>query len=250
MMNGLLLPLMTASVGLAFRQSAMNGKVIVIVLILISVGAWTVLLTKFAQLRLARISSSRFLKAFHEQARTTNLFVKKQSMPETPFNTIYEAGCKALINQLTLIGVDQDEILMGNAYPPDQRRLDPHQMDPIHAAVDCALADTALELESHMGLLSTAVSVGPFLGLLGTVWGVMGTFSGMATAGSATLSAVAPGISGALLTTVVGLLVALPSSIGYSLLSTRIRYLSVQMDNFAQEFTGRIQQEFMLTYSK
>jgi biopolymer transport protein TolQ len=249
-MTGLLSPLIMASVGLAFRQSAMNGKVITIVLVLISVGAWTVLLTKFAQLRAARLASNRFLKIFHEQARPTNLFVKQQRMPETPLNAIYEAGCRALIAQLTLIGVERDEILMANAYPKEQKRIDPHQMDTIHAAVDCALADTALELESHMGLLATAVSVGPFLGLLGTVWGVMGTFSGMATAGSATLSAVAPGISGALLTTVVGLLVALPSSIGYSLLSTRIRYLSVQMDNFAQEFTGRIQQEFMLNYSK
>ncbi len=249
-MNGLLFPLMLGNVGLAFRQSALNGKVITILLVLISVGAWTVLLTKFAQLRLARLSNNRFLKAFHEQARPTNLFVKKQSMPDAPLNIIYETGCKALVKQLDLIGVDRNEVLLGTAYPQGQRRLDPHQLDTIQAAVDCALADTALELESHMGLLATAVSVGPFLGLLGTVWGVMGTFSGMASAGSATLSAVAPGISGALLTTVVGLLVALPSSIGYTLLTTRIRYLAVQMDNFAQEFTGHIQQEFMLNYSK
>lgn len=249
-MSELLFPLMLGNVGLAFRQSAMNGKVIVLLLVFISVGAWTVMLTKFAELRLARLSSNRFLKAFREQARPTNMFVKQQRMPETPLNAIYEAGCRALIGELILIGVDRDEILLGNAYPPEQRRLDLHQMDAIHASVDCALADKALDLESHMGLLSTAVSVGPFLGLLGTVWGVMGTFSGMATAGSATLSAVAPGISGALLTTVAGLLVALPASIGYSLLTTRIRYLSVQMDNFSQEFAGRIQQEFVYNSSK
>lgn len=249
-MNGLLCPLMLANISLAFRQSAMNGKVITIVLVLISIGAWTVLLTKFAQLRLARLSSIRFLRAFHEQSRPTNLFIKKQRLPDTPLNAIYEAGCRALINQLSLIGINPEEGLLDSIYSQEQRRLDPHQMESIQSAVDCTLADAALDLESHMGLLSTAVSVGPFLGLLGTVWGVMGTFSGMATAGSATLSAVAPGISGALLTTVVGLLVALPSSIGYSLLATRIRYLSVQMDNFAQEFTGRVQQEFMLDYSK
>ncbi len=249
-MNGLLFPLMLADVGLAFRQSAMNGKVITVVLILISVGAWTVMLTKFTQLRAARLASNRFLKTFREQARPTNLFIKKQRMLDTPLNAIYEAGCKALINELTLIGADRDEIMMGHVFPEGQRRLDPHQMDAIHSVVDCALADEALELESHMGLLATAVSVGPFLGLLGTVWGVMGTFSGMATAGSATMAAVAPGISGALLTTVVGLLVALPSSIGYNLLATRIRHLSVQMDNFSQELMGKVQQEFMMNYSK
>jgi len=88
------------------------------------------------------------------------------------------------------------------------------------------------------------VSTGPFLGLLGTVWGVMEAFGAMANSGSALLSAVAPGIAGALLTTVVGLLVALPSSIGYNMLTTRIRRLAVQMDNFSQEFAADVQKQF------
>ena len=94
-----------------------------------------------------------------------------------------------------------------------------------------------------MGLLATAVSAAPFLGLLGTVWGVMDAFSGMADSGSAALSAVAPGISGALLTTIIGLIVALPSMIGYNLLSSKIRHIAVQMDNFSQEFVSRISNE-------
>jgi biopolymer transport protein TolQ len=95
-----------------------------------------------------------------------------------------------------------------------------------------------------MGLLATAVSSAPFLGLLGTVWGVMDAFGGMAVKGSATLSAVAPGISAALLTTVVGLLVALPSAIGYNLLTNQIRRLTVQMDNFAQEFDSAVRRAY------
>lgn len=97
-----------------------------------------------------------------------------------------------------------------------------------------------------MGMLATAVSAAPFLGLLGTVWGVMDAFSGMAQSGSAALSAVAPGISGALLTTIIGLLVALPSMIGYNGLSSRIRRLAVEMDNFAQEFITAIQNEYVI----
>jgi biopolymer transport protein ExbB/TolQ len=95
-----------------------------------------------------------------------------------------------------------------------------------------------------MGLLATAVSTGPFLGLLGTVWGVMDSFGAMANAGSAMLSAVAPGIAGALLTTVIGLLIALPSSIGYNMLTTRIRQLAVLMDNFSQEFGSDVQKQY------
>ena len=102
-MNVLLSPFMLANIGLAFRQSELNGKVIVLILVFISVGAWTVMLTKFAQLHAARKASNRFLKVFREQARVTNLFVKKQHLPETPLDAIYSAGCKALIDQLILI---------------------------------------------------------------------------------------------------------------------------------------------------
>ena len=94
--------------------------------------------------------------------------------------------------------------------------------------------------------LSVIATISPLLGLLGTVWGVMDAFNGMAQSGSAALSAVAPGISGALLTTIVGLLVALPSMVGYNLLSSRIRRISVQMDNFAQEYISAIQNAYVI----
>lgn len=96
-----------------------------------------------------------------------------------------------------------------------------------------------------MGLLATAVSSSPMLGLLGTVWGVMDSFVAMAQQGSVNLSAVAPGIAGALLTTVIGLLVAIPSAIGYNLLASRVRTLSVLMDNFADEFMAEVQRHFI-----
>jgi biopolymer transport protein TolQ len=95
-----------------------------------------------------------------------------------------------------------------------------------------------------MGLVATAASTAPFLGLLGTVWGVMEAFGGMALGGTAMLSAVAPGISGALLTTVVGLLVALPSVVGYNLLSDSIRRISVEMDNFVDELMADVERQY------
>ena len=117
-------------------------------------------------------------------------------------------------------------------------------MEAVRNVAERTVADQALLLESSMGYLATAVSASPFLGLLGTVWGVMDAFGGMAVSGSATLSAVAPGISGALLTTVVGLLVALPSAIGYNYLTNEIRQMCVQMDNFAQDISAAIQRSF------
>ena len=244
-MNGLLLPILSlGSISSSFAQSTTSGKIIVIALFAISIFAWTAMVTKFMELRRARIDSDRFLRAYREQARSTNLFVKRQRMTETPLNRLYEAGCKTLVDELEQLGVDKNELLNGGTWTDGQRRLAPLQLENIRTVVDCTLADAALNLESLMGLLATAVSTGPFLGLLGTVWGVMEAFGSMADSGTALLSAVAPGIAGALLTTVIGRLVARPSSIGYNMLTTRIRQMAVLMDNFSQEFAADVQKQF------
>ena len=213
-MTGLMLPIYLGNVLYTFSESTLPGKLIVLILLVSSVGAWYVMITKYIQLSRAQSGSERFLLLFRNKS---NPFAQGQRIPESPLNTLYEAGCKA-------ISAEGTQSLTG------------HQVDSVRAVVDRTMADEALKLENGMGQLATAVSACPFLGLLGTVWGVMDAFSGMAAAGSATLSAMAPGIAGALLTTVVGLLVALPSSVGYNLLTSRIRQLAVQMDNFSQEF--------------
>ena len=102
-----------------------------------------------------------------------------------------------------------------------------------------------LKLESQMILLATAVSGAPFLGLLGTVWGVMDTFGGVAAAGSANLAAMAPGVSAALITTVTGLLVAIPAMFGYNFLVTSIRAMIVEMDNFAAELASEFEHKYV-----
>lgn len=246
-MNGLLLPILTTgAVSFAFNESTMPGKVIVLILFASSIGVWTVMITKFVQLWMARRATERFLEAFRSEAGPISLYVKRRRMPETPLQALYDAGCNATANEFSLLGMDPEELFTGPTGSSEQHRLETHQIEAVRNVVDRTLADEALRLEDRMGVLATAVSACPFLGLLGTVWGVMDAFGGMATTGAAMLSAVAPGISGALLTTVVGLLVALPSSIGYNMLTSRIRRLSVQMDNFSQEFTGAVQQHYSL----
>ncbi|MDK2857128.1 MAG: biopolymer transport protein TolQ [Verrucomicrobiota bacterium] len=246
-MNGLLLPILTTgAVSFAFSQSTLSGKVIVLILFASSIGAWTVMITKFIQLSLARRSSERFLNDFRIERQPSGLFVKQTRFPQSPLHALYEAGCKAMSNEFSLIGINPDDLFRGALDTGEYRRLEAHQIEAIRIVVDRTMADEALKLEDRMGVLATAVSACPFLGLLGTVWGVMDAFGGMATSGAAMLSAVAPGISGALLTTVVGLIVALPSSIGYNMLTSRIRRLAVQMDNFSQEFVASVQQHYSI----
>ena len=244
--NSMLVSMPVADVASAFWDSTPPGKAIVILLFLGSAGAWTIMWTKWLQLKAASRSTREFLKAFRAESTPTALFTRRESYPGTPLDIIYEAGCNSLGSELQAHGINPDDLLMGEMTSEAHRRLSLNQLETLRSVVDRNVADEALNLEDQMGLLATAVSAAPFLGLLGTVWGVMDAFAGMAESGSAALSAVAPGISGALLTTIVGLLVALPSMIGYNLLSSQIRHISVQMDNFAQEFISEIQNTYVI----
>ena len=103
----------------------------------------------------------------------------------------------------------------------------------------------AMALEKGMIVLSTAVAGGPFIGLLGTVWGVMETFSGIAAAGSASLSAMAPGVAGALICTVIGLLVAIPAMFSYNFMVTTIRHITQELDGFASRYANQLEHEYV-----
>lgn len=242
----LLIMLPIANMADAFADSTAPGKIIVLFLFLGSAWAWTIMVTKWWQLRCAEQATIDFLDAFRSDRNPTALFTRREEYPGAPVNIIYKAGCAALGGELQAHGIDPDDLLMGGMTSETHRHLNSSQLETLRAVVDRNVADEALNLEDQMGLLATAVSAAPFLGLLGTVWGVMDAFAGMAASGNAALSAVAPGISGALLTTIVGLLVALPSMIGYNQLSAKIRKISVQMDNFAQEYISAIQNSYVI----
>jgi biopolymer transport protein ExbB/TolQ len=112
-------------------------------------------------------------------------------------------------------------------------------------ALGRAIDAEVLKLESHLPILSTAVQGGPFLGLLGSAWGVMSVFGSMAEQGTVRLGAVAPGISAALAATVVGLLVAVPSLFAYNWLAARVRHQTMEMEDFADEFVASVEHNFL-----
>src|SRR5437016_8665785 len=118
-------------------------------------------------------------------------------------------------------------------------------MEHVKRTLERSVAQESLKLESGLILLAIAVSGAPFLGLLRTVWGVMSTFGGIAMSGSANLQALAPGVAAALVTTVAGLLVSLPSMFGYNWLVHNLRVLTVELDNFAQELVSRMETEYL-----
>lgn len=220
----------------SFAESTIPGKVIVLILMGSSVWVWAMMLSKGQALSTAMKHNKVFRHHYENESHPLHLFLKQRNFGEAPLDVVYQHGCKAFGAEVEGEAVRDNELFLSDNKILE-RELTPLQLEAIRNACERTVADQALELESSMGMLATAVSAAPFLGLLGTVWGVMDAFSGMGS-GNSTLSAVAPGISGALLTTIVGLLVALPSSIGYNVLTNKIRHLAVSMDNFAQEFSA------------
>jgi biopolymer transport protein TolQ len=232
-----------ANLGFTFQQSNLPGKIIVLVLFVGSILAWTLMLAKFRELNHARQESRRFLAAYRKEAHPVSLFLKRQVF-DSPLFEVYSQACKALGAALESRGANPDDLFMGGVGEGDSM-LGKRDVAGVRNVAERTVADQALLLETHMGLLATSATTAPFLGLLGTVWGVMDSFGRMAATGANMIQKVMPGMSGALLTTVVGLLVALPSAIGYNLLSDRIRRSTVGLDNFAQELSSDIEREYL-----
>ncbi len=227
----------------AFMLSNLAGKVIIIVLFLGSIFAWSIMLTKFKDLRQARIASNRFVSVYRAEGHPVSLFLKRQKFDGSPLYRVYEKSCIALGASLEARGADAEDLFMGGV--GSNQKLEQYHVVSLKNVMERNVTDEVVLLEGLMGLLALATTAAPFLGLLGTVWGVMESFEQMVNVGTAMLSAVAPGISGALLTTVVGLLVALPSSIAYNLLAEQIKKLTVQMDNFTQEFISDVERHYL-----
>jgi biopolymer transport protein ExbB/TolQ len=237
------LPLLASGgLGYAFRESTVEGKAVILCLLIASIFSWSVTITKFIQVRRARRNNALFLREFRRGDHPLGLFLRPIRYPGSPLFNIYRAGCSETAYQLT--GEAGDSGLLESKLR-GQPRLSPIAMASIRSALERAVPENALVLEKDMVLLATAVSGAPFLGLLGTVWGVMDTFSGVALAGKATLQAMAPGVSGALITTVTGLLVAIPAMFAYNFLVATVRALTIEMDNFAAEFASHLEHQFL-----
>ncbi|RYD74906.1 MAG: biopolymer transporter [Verrucomicrobiaceae bacterium] len=235
-------PSSTGGLIYALQESSLSGQLILLLLFIASIFSWTVMWTKFRMLRHAQQQKQNFLNRFRADRQPLNLYTERARFEGAPVFSVYRAGCKELTFQL-LGATEVDETF--KARLEIAPRISPAQMRVISTAMERAVGETALRLEAQMVVLATAVSGAPFLGLLGTVWGVMDTFSDVARAGSANLAAMAPGVSAALITTVTGLLVAIPAMFGYNYLVTTLRGIVIELDNFAAELSSEIEHKYV-----
>ena len=234
--------MIAAGIVYAFTESTLEGKLILLTLFLASIFSWSVMVTKIRFLSFCKRQNDRFQELFHEDRQPLRVFESRVALHGSNIFEIYEAGADELCFHM-LGSTEVDESYSSRLKSAE--KISPAQMRSVQAAMERAVGESALRLESQMIVLSTAVSGAPFLGLLGTVWGVMDAFAGIAASGNANLAAMAPGISGSLITTIVSLLVAIPAMFGYNFLVTTLRSLLVQADNFAAEFSSEIEHRYV-----
>ncbi|WP_461785122.1 MotA/TolQ/ExbB proton channel family protein [Prosthecobacter sp.] len=211
------------------------------VLALLSITSWAVILSKLVLLSRVQRANLSFLREFRESNHPLEMFQKREHHEFAAFYHIYHAACREL--SWYLLGEDEP----GDKFAVRLQgagRITPSQMSAVQNAIERSVAEAALRLEERMGWAATALSAAPLLGLLGTVWGLLDAFSTM-TNTDATLAALAPGVTTALVTTVLGLLVACPSLLGYNGLVNRIRGMVVRLDNFASELSAALDRAFV-----
>lgn len=214
----------------AFRNSDILGQGIVVLLLLFSIITWTIMLEKGISIKKAAKESASFIKRFREK-RNPYIFYDRIEEENSPSARICEAG----YNRISSLG----------AVSPNggHRALTALELEIVKGTLEEAVADQILVLEKNIIFLATAVTISPFLGLFGTVWGIMLSFTDLAIMGKADIQTLAPGVSGALLTTVLGLVVAIPSVAGYNIITSQVKSTIVQLDNFVEEFLLKLKVE-------
>lgn len=200
------------------QETGPVAKLVLLILLAFSVFSWTIIVSKWGLFRRSRTQSSRFVRAFRKTTRLNEIAAVAEQFKPSPLVAVFEGAV--------------DEIKKSGGAP---------KLASIQRATQIASSEELTRLETRIPWLATTASITPFIGLFGTVWGIIDAFHGLGTAGAATLRAVAPGISEALITTAAGLAAAIPAVIAYNIFSAEIRQFGSRMDDFSLELLNAIE---------
>jgi biopolymer transport protein ExbB/TolQ len=257
MIPTLIQPLLASNAAVyAIENATTEGKITVIVLLVLSLFSWTIILTKFRQLIIARKATKKFMAAYGSTRDPLDIQRKGEEFEGAPAYQLYIRGADELAYQLKNNPVESkasahfepsggehtNTDFLARSTPV---KISMASFDAVKVILEEAAGGEAMALEKGMIVLSTAVAGGPFIGLLGTVWGVMSTFAGIAEKNAASLTAMAPGVAAALVATVTGLLVAIPAMFAYNFMVTTIRAITQELDGFASRYANQIEHVYV-----
>jgi biopolymer transport protein TolQ len=205
-------------------QTGPVAKTVLIILIAFSVLSWAVIISKWRLISRARAQSTRFARTFHKAQRMQDVASVAEQFRPSPLVGVFEGAVEEFKRQMGTTGTVHNTIA-------------------IQRAMQIASSEEITRLEKNVPWLAITAAVTPFIGLFGTVWGIIDAFHGLGTAGAATLRAVAPGISEALVTTAGGLAAAIPAVIAYNLIIGSIREMASRNDDFTLEMLNLVERQ-------
>jgi biopolymer transport protein TolQ len=232
--SSLALVLFLANPFILLEQTSGVARVILGLLLVLSVFSWALILQKYAQLSGMEAKTTKFLQMFRAGRGLSDPNTLRAG--GTPLIAVYAAGYRELESQ---IGGARSRPGAGGVTAQVVTKL--RNASAVGVEMQVAAGEEVRRLEKGMSSLATIASVSPFIGLLGTVWGVMDSFAGLGDAGAASLRAVAPGISEALVTTAAGLFAAIPALVAYNHYLHNIRAVAARMSDFAAEFVAKVE---------
>lgn len=234
-------------VGGHFQGSLLNmilgaGIVVQLVLLLLlifSIVSWAIIFMKYRTLKKVQEENDAFLDAYIKSGKLSDVLPVSKKYTFSTIADIFKSGYGELVK---ITRATKDSALREADVMVS---VEMKGIDNVERAVNRACSEGTTRLESALGFLATTGSASPFIGLFGTVWGIMETFKSIGARGSATLAVVAPGISEALIATAAGLAAAIPAVIFYNYYMNRIKVMNQDMDNFASELVNIIERHYV-----
>jgi biopolymer transport protein ExbB len=219
--------------GTIAKNITLDGLVIIGILMIFSILSILVFLSKAFFIFLVQRDNRAFLEPFSNLEKITDLEENGGDFQNSSLYRIYVQGCRELKSWLR---VDNN--------PVEETTLPKKAVNAIKTALERGFVQESRRLNAWLVILIMAITGGPFLGLLGTVWGVMNTFAAMAEVGEANIMAIAPGVASALSTTVFGLIVAIPALFGYNYLNGKVKNITADMSIFVDEFSNKVDEAY------
>ena len=224
---------------------SLPAQIVLGILVVFSVTSWGIILYKLWAFNRIRQQSAKFLEIFRRSAKFSEVQAVCQSLSESPLVGIFLAGYAELNLQLRqAASVANNPTTVAGSPPTPAARPTLKSLAGVDRALMRASNVEVTKLEGNITFLATTAAVTPFIGLFGTVWGIMGAFQGIGATGSTSLDAVAPGIAEALVTTAAGLAAAIPAVYFYNMLTQRVKTAATHMDDFTLEFLNIVERNF------
>ncbi|MCL5671214.1 MAG: MotA/TolQ/ExbB proton channel family protein [Acidobacteria bacterium] len=212
------------------ESTGLVARIVLAILLFFSVFSWAIIFQKIRSFKRALVDSHEFLRVFRQSKKLSDIRSSCTLLKDSPLPEVFLSGYREIENQATVSENPGKTVI--------------RSFESVRRSLQIASTAELSRLEQRLSWLATTAATSPFIGLFGTVWGIMDAFHGLGTGGAASLSSVAPGISEALITTAAGLFAAIPALIAYNQFLQRLKEFGSMLDDFALEFLNMTERYF------